>query len=109
MSLAHLYRRKRQSTKSLHPFPANSRGLRLLDKFVYTAGIISLLMMIPQLKLIYMAKNASGLEPMTWIVFALMDIPWIVYGLVHREPPLVFIYTMWLVANLLVFIGAVLY
>jgi uncharacterized protein with PQ loop repeat len=80
-----------------------------MDKIVYLAGIVSLLIMLPQLKLVYMEKNASGLEPITWIVLTIMDIPWIIYGVVHKERPLVFIYTMWLIINGLIFIGAVIY
>lgn len=80
-----------------------------LDKVVYAAGIISLTMMLPQLRLIFVEKNAAGLEPITWLTLSIMDIPWIVYGIVHREAPLTFIYTMWLIVNALIFIGAVIY
>ena len=109
MNLIHLSRRKRQSGKAVHPFPASSFKIRLLDKTVYAAGFISLAMMFPQLKLIYTEKIATGLEPMTWQTLSLMDIPWIIYGFVHKEKPLVFIYTSWFIINALIFIGAVLY
>ncbi len=81
----------------------------MMDKMVYVAGIISLLIMLPQLKLVYVEKNASGLEPLTWIVLTIMDIPWIIYGLAHKEKPLVFIYSMWFIINGLIFVGALLY
>ena len=109
MTLHHLHARKRSTGNALHPYPAESVKLRFLDKVVYLAGIISLAMMIPQLKLIYIGKNATGLEPITWITLAIMDIPWIVYGIIHKEPPLTFIYTMWLLVNALVFVGAIIY
>ncbi|MBX4181502.1 hypothetical protein KW807_01395 [Candidatus Parcubacteria bacterium] len=88
-----------------------AKGIKhpVLDKVVYCAGIISLTMMAPQLWLIYHTHNASGLAPISWFTLALMDIPWIIYGYVHKEKPLVFIYTMWLISNSLVFIGSVLY
>lgn len=109
MSLHHLHKRKRASGEALHPFPANTKALRLLDKTVYVAGIISLVMMSPQLYVIFVEKNASGLAPISWITFALMNIPWIIYGLVHRERPLVIMYSVWFFVNILVFVGAVMY
>ncbi|MDO8565479.1 MAG: hypothetical protein Q7R67_02580 [bacterium] len=96
-----------------HPLRPHKRSLigvhPTLDKAVYIAGIISLAMMFPQLKLIYMGKNAAGLEPITWLTLSLMDIPWIIYGIAHKEKPLIFIYTMWLIVNALIFVGAVIY
>ena len=109
MSLHHLHKRKRMSGRALHPFPAESAGLRFLDKAVYLAGLVSLVMMVPQLRLIFVERNASDLEPISWLTFALMDIPWIIYGFMHKEKPLMFIYSVWLVVNSLVFVGAVLY
>ena len=80
-----------------------------MDKVVYAAGIVSLAIMFPQLKLVFWGKNAAGLEPITWLILALMDIPWIIYGWMHKEKPLVFIYTMWLIINSLIFVGSVIY
>ena len=80
-----------------------------LDKIVYAAGIIAIIMMIPQLRLIYVEKNAAGLEPITWITLALLNIPWIIYGVAHKEKPIVLIYSLWIIVNALIFIGAVMY
>ncbi|MSR87682.1 MAG: hypothetical protein EXS69_00725 [Candidatus Zambryskibacteria bacterium] len=96
MAFHHLHARTRDS----HPS---------LDKVLYLSGIISIGMMIPQLWLIYGEKNAGGIEPITWITLAVLDIPWIIYGFVQKERPLVFIYTLWLIVNTLIFIGSVLY
>ena len=109
MSLHHLHARKRFSGKALHPFPAISRVIRILDKVVYAAGIIAIIMMFPQLQLIYMEKNAAGIAPITWITLAILNIPWIIYGIVHKEKPIVLVYILWFIVNTLVFIGAVIY
>ncbi len=102
MTLFHLHKRRRLDSN-------NSLSVRLLDKVVYLAGIVAITMMIPQLRLIYGTQNASGFEPITWIMLAILDIPWIVYGFVHKDRPIVFIYTLWLIVNTLIFVGAVLY
>ncbi len=104
----HLHIRKRIS-KNLEPFPATSPSKRLLDTVVYAAGIAGPLMTLPQLFEIYAHRNAGGVSVATWAAYAVFDIPWIVYGIVHRETPLVVTYFLWLAFNMLVVAGAVLY
>ena len=104
----HLHLRKRLS-RALEPYPARTFWKRLLDKTVYVVGVIGPVMTIPQIVLIYVGRDASGIAPISWLAWALLDIPWIIYGLVHREFPIVITYTLWFVCNMLVFIGALLY
>lgn len=104
----HLAIRKRVS-KHLEPYPSTHFWKRLLDTLVYTVGILGPLATIPQVYKIYAFEDATGISPLSWILWAVMDIPWILYGLAHREYPLVLTYTLWCVFNSLVFIGALLY
>src|SRR3989344_4926989 len=100
----HVHLRKRIS-KGLEPYPARSAWKRLLDKVIYAVGIIGPVMSIPQIALIYTTKNAAGVEPISWLSWAAMNIPWILYGLVHKEPPIVITYSLWFFCNMLIFIG----
>ena len=104
----HLHLRKRTS-KGLEPYPARSSWKRFLDTMVYGIGIIGPVMTIPQILLIYVGRNATGVAPESWLMWALFDIPWIVYGFVHRERPIVMTYTLWFICNAVVFVGALLY
>jgi uncharacterized protein with PQ loop repeat len=104
----HLYVRKR-GKKSSEPFPARTFWMRLLDTVVIVAGVVGPLMTIPQILLIYGAHNAADVSPLTWFGYATLDIPWIVYGIAHREWPIISTYWLWFVMNLAVGIGAILY
>ena len=104
----HLHLRKRIS-KGLEPYPARSSWKRVLDKVIYAVGIIGPIMSIPQILLIYMTRDATGVAPLTWLSWAILNIPWILYGLAHKERPIVITYCLWFLCNMLVFIGAVLY
>jgi len=104
----HLHIRKRLS-RALEPYPAKTFLKRLLDRAVLAVGIAGPIMSIPQIILIYVGRDASGVSPVSWLAWSLLDIPWILYGFVHREPPIVLTYTLWLVCNMLVFVGALLY
>ena len=108
MHLHHLHIRKRLS-KSLEPYPARSGWKRLLDKAVYGVGILGPVMTIPQIALIYVGRDATGVAPESWFMWAIFDIPWILYGFAHKERPIVVTYTLWMLANLAVGIGAILY
>lgn len=109
MSLFHLHRRKRLSGSTHHPYPAQNRFVRILDKVIYLAAFISLAMMAPQIWRIYSEKNADGFEPASWLTFSIMNIPWIIYGFVHKEMPIAITYTAWMFVNFAVFVATVLY
>ena len=101
--------RKRVSSRNLEPYPARSPGLRFLDTVVIAAGIIGPLSTIPQILKIYLLKNATGVSAFSWGMWALLDIPWIMYGIMHRDRAIRTTYFMWFLANGVVFVGALLY
>ena len=76
---------------------------------MYAVGILGPIMTIPQILLIYISRDASGVAAISWFMWTLFAIPWILYGLVHRERPIVITYLLWFFTNMIVFIGAVLY
>lgn len=104
MVMHHYHTRRRAE-----PFPARTYGMRLLDFVVYVAGIAGPLATVPQIVKIYSTQDAAGVSLMSWSIFALFDIPWIIYALVHKERPLVVCYTLWLIANVTVAVGVLLY
>ncbi len=106
--MRHLHLRKRIS-KNLEPYPARSAWKRLLDRVVFAAGIVGPVLTLPQIVLIYTNHDASGISAMSWFGWAALNVVWILYGLVHREPPIVMTYSFWFIANSTVAIGAVLY
>jgi len=91
------------------PYPAKTRGMQVLDLVVYIAGILGPLATIPQVFQIYTTHNAVGISFLTWSIYALFDIPWVIYAIVHREPPLIVCYILWFLFNSLVAIGVLLY
>ena len=100
----HFHIRKRRE-----PYPAKSFWMRVLDVAVYTAGILGPLATIPQVLQIYTTHSATGVSLATWSIYALFDLPWVVYAFVHREPPLIVCYLLWFFFNALVAVGVLLY
>lgn len=106
--LHHLHLRKRIH-KDLEPFPARTAWLRLLDRVVLAVGIIGPLTTIPQILKIFILEDAAGVSVISWGTWMILDIPWIIYGIVHRERPIAVTYTLWLFMNAAVFVEAVIY
>ncbi len=107
--LFHIHLRKRRSQKQFHPYPAKSAGLRFLDRIVFVAGVAGPIATIPQIINIYGSQAAGNVSPFTFGTYALFNIIWILYGVAHREPPIVVTYCLWFVVNAIVCIGAIVY
>ncbi len=83
--------------------------MRLIDGAAVTAGIIGPLMTLPQVLKIYVEHNASGVSVLSWLAFAIADIPLFIYGVAHRDKVLIITYAAWFVLNLVVAFGAIIY
>ena len=81
----------------------------LLDKVTLVAGILGPLMVIPQIYKIYSLHNAAGVSALSWGAFAVLDVPFILYGIFHKDKPIITTYTLFCIANTIVAIGAIIY
>ncbi|MEK7612754.1 MAG: hypothetical protein AAB449_01240 [Patescibacteria group bacterium] len=108
MRFLHLHIRKR-AANYLEPYPSKKFLIRLLDQVVILAGIVGMVMTLPQLSNIFIDHNAAGVSALSWGAYAVIDLPWMLYGFVHKETPLIITYTSWLVLNTAVCVGALLY
>ena len=104
----HLHRRKRVH-KKLETYPHKNKWVRTLDCFLVVIALIGPIFDLPQIYKIYTAKNAIGVSFLSWLAYGLICIPWIVYGVVHKEKPIIIAYTLWLFTDLAVVIGTLLY
>lgn len=102
----HIRSRRTRASGERHP---TALTLLLLDKSTVLAGIIGPLMTVPQIWNIYLLRSASGVSVISWLAFGILDIPFVLYGIVHRSNVIVITYSLWLVVNFAVAFGAVFY
>lgn len=81
----------------------------LLDSFVMVIGVMAPLTVAPQIYGLLVTKDATGISIVTWTLFALISIPWIVYGSVHKVRPIFWSSALWVAADLSVIALAVYY
>ena len=94
---------------ALEPYPARKVSLWILDMVVLAAGIIGPLMTIPQIAKILILHNAAGISVLTWGMYALLDLPWIIYGIAHASRPILLTYILWFLVNTLVAVEALMF
>ncbi len=106
--LHHYHLRKRIHEKH-EKYPHPNKWKRLMDDSVYLVAIFGPLMTLPQILNIWIDKNASGVSIVTWGGYLLGALFWLAYGIMHKEKPIIFTYTVWIVLYSIVVLGIVLF
>jgi uncharacterized protein with PQ loop repeat len=82
---------------------------KLLYRVTIIAGIVSPVMVVPQIYKIFHNHSAAGVSALSWSAFALLDLPFIIYGLSRKDKPIITTYSLFFLGNLMVAIGAIIY
>ncbi len=106
--LHHISKRRRASSK-LEEYPSKKFFIRLLDKLLIIIAAIAPLFSIPQILKIFSTQSAGDLSLVSWLTWTIVDIPWIIYGFVHKEKPIVIGYILWFLMNAAVVVGIILF
>lgn len=102
----HQDKKKKQKKQS---FFSESSFKLFIDKAVYLVAIGAIIGNLPQLLKIWSEKNTQGVSLITWMGFALGSIFWLVYGIVHKEHPIIFTNSILFIIQVLIVIGILLY
>ncbi len=81
----------------------------IFDKLVYLAGLVMVILTLPQVKNVWMDKNTAGVSGVTWGTYFLGAVIWFAYGIKHKEKPIIFMYLAWMILDALIFIGTLVY
>lgn len=106
--LHHFHKRKRIYQK-LEPYPHPDKLKRVIDKCIYIVTLFGLVMTIPQLTKIWLGKNAEGVSVISWTAYLFSAGFWMAYGVVHKEKPIIFSNLAWIILELFIIIGIVMY
>ena len=80
-----------------------------LDKLTFVVGIVGPFTVLPQIYSIFSTQSAAGVSLVTWFLIFLMTIPWILYGIAHKNKLILTCFALWGFFDLLVVIGVILY
>ena len=107
-ALHHMHKRKR-IYQNLEPYPHPDRWKRMMDKMIYVVGIGGPVLTIPQLLKIWVEKNAGGVSLFTWSAYFIGSFLWLVYGLMHKEKPIIVAHVLFLFVFGFIIVGTILY
>jgi uncharacterized protein with PQ loop repeat len=102
--LHHLHARKRVH-QNLEQYPSANPRIKLLDDILLVVAVIGPLVTIPQIVQVFTTQDVRGLSSITWGLYALFNILWLIYGIVHKEKPLIITYALWLLMNTTMFVS----
>jgi len=83
--------------------------LALIDKMMACAAVIHPLTTAPQVYMIYTTQNVAGISIWTWIGFTVLGLVFLAYGLAHHIRPYIVMQVLWLIVDILVVAGILLY
>ena len=102
-------RLKGDPSKQGKPAGTSTRYVRFLDRITFLAGIIGPFTVLPQVYQIFSTKSAEGVSLIAWISMFGVTLPWIFYGIAHKEKSIIVSFILWEVVNLLVVVGILIY
>lgn len=106
--LHHFHKRKRIH-KKLEQYPNPDKFKRFMDNAIYGIGIFGPIMTIPQVWTIWIHQNAAGVSTISWIGYLISAMFWFTYGVLHREKPIIFTNIVWVILEIFIIIGTILY
>ena len=107
LGVRHVTRRKKARLKG---FPTRESVLKnALDILIYPVAIGAPLALLPQVIKLYTTQDPSGLALSTWLILALLNLVWLLYGRVHREHPIVLTNLMLGALNFAIVFGILLF
>jgi len=106
--LHHAHRRKRMH-QNKEPYPHPQQWKRFLDKIIYAVGVAGPLITIPQIYKIWVDHNASGVSVVSWSGYTVFAVIWLLYGIAHKEKPIIVTYIAVIIANIFVTVGTFIY
>ncbi|MBT9169133.1 MAG: Sugar transporter SemiSWEET [Syntrophomonadaceae bacterium] len=105
----HHLRSRALATQGLEPFPAKGAFKRFIDYLMYGVGVLAPLALLPQILQIYTTKSSAGLSLSTWLLLAVFNVLWALYGAMHKDKHIFFASILMMCFNSVIVVGILLY
>ena len=105
----HHFHKRKISQKNNKKLSHKDKLKKVMDDAVYILGVVGQILALPQIFKIWLSKNAAGVSAIAWVSFLLGACFWVTYGIIHKEKPIIFTYSVWIMIDSMVIIGTVLY
>jgi len=76
---------------------------------MYCVGIITPLVLIPQILQVWVYGNVDGVSVLTWLLFGFINAMWVFYGVAHQAKAVIISSVIMSILNFSVAIGALIF
>ena len=80
-----------------------------MDKLIYFVGIIVPLMTMPQVTKVWINKDVQGISIIAWSTYTIASLFWIIYGIMHKEKPIIVTSSLLFILDFFIVIGVIVY
>jgi len=85
------------------------RNRTKIDRVMSVAAVAHPLMAVPQVVQIYTTHEVAGLSIFMWVAWLALGMVFLLYGLAHLLKPYILMQVLWVVIDVLVITGILLY
>ena len=82
---------------------------QLIRRSVLVIAVFEPLMTLPQVYEIWVLKKAEGVSALTWGLYLIAAVTWLLYGLQLKDKPIIISSILWLFFESAVVIGTIIY
>ena len=75
-----------------------------IDKLVYFAVVAGPLMTLPQVYAIWV-EQSTDVSVISWSAYLLIAVVWLIYGVKHRQKPIIIVQLLWIALDILIVAG----
>lgn len=90
-------------------FISSKRNRTKIDRLMSVAAVVHPLMALPQVVMVYTFKEVAGLSIFMWAAWLALGLVFLLYGLAHKLKPYIMMQLLWVVIDVLMIAGILLY
>ncbi len=79
------------------------------EKLIIFVAIVGPLANLPQLINVWIKKKANGVSVVSWILFSIVSLVWLIYGIIKKDKYIIITFTITFILQLMITIGTIIY
>jgi uncharacterized protein with PQ loop repeat len=92
-----------------HFYLTKKKEKLIINRICAVFAVFMPLTTLPQIIMLYTTHNASGLSLLMWVLYSIGVIPFLLFGIIHRHSQLVVLNTLWLLVQITMIVGIVIF
>ena len=104
----HIHKRKRIH-QDFQKYPHPDSRVRFVDDASMFSAVFMPFIVVPQIYKVFSSGTAAGVSIWMWILAFFLQIPMLAYGIVHKSKQIITYNVLWLIADVVMIIGIVIF